>query len=77
VEAQLSLEHHIPTAPERAAYSVGEFCMAHRISRSKLYQMWAAGSGPRVMRIGSKVLVTVEAAADWRAAREAASAEPA
>jgi hypothetical protein len=57
---------------ERAAYTIAEFCAAHRISRSKLYQLWAAGAGPRFMHIGSKKIITVEAAADWRRAGEAA-----
>jgi hypothetical protein len=55
----------------RAAYTVNEFCDAHRISRSKLYQLWAAGLGPRFIRIGSKKIITTEAAANWRRAGEA------
>jgi hypothetical protein len=57
--------------PEPDAYTVQEFCTAHRISRSKLYQLWDEDTGPRIMRIGSKVLITREAAAKWRRAREA------
>jgi predicted DNA-binding transcriptional regulator AlpA len=56
------------------AYTILEFCQRHGISRSKLYQLWDAGIGPRKMNIGNKVLISVEAAADWRLAREAASA---
>ena len=58
---------------ERAAYTVGEFCAAHRISRSKLYQLWAAGAGPRLIQVGSKKIITIEAAADWRRRGEAVS----
>jgi hypothetical protein len=57
----------------RAAYTIGEFCAAHRISRSKLYQLWATGVGPRFIQVGSKKIITVEAAADWRSGGEAAS----
>jgi hypothetical protein len=39
--------------------------------------MWAAGIGPRFMKVGVKVLVSVEAAADWRRDREQAAAETA
>jgi hypothetical protein len=56
-----------------AAYTVDEFCEAHRLSRSKLYQLWDAGIGPRKMNVDKKVRITVEAAADWRREREAAS----
>jgi len=60
--------------PAPAVFTIPEFCAAHRLSRSKLYQLWAAGVGPRKMCIGTKILITVEAAADWRREREAASA---
>ena len=66
-------------AQDRAAFTIAEFCEAHRISRSKLYQLWAAGIGPRLMKVGVKVLISIEAAADWRRqgerAAEAAKAE--
>ena len=58
---------------ERAAYTVNEFCDAHRISRSKLYELWSAGMGPRFIRVGTKKIITNEAAADWRRRGEATS----
>jgi hypothetical protein len=58
---------------DRAAYTIDEWCAAHRLSRRKFYDLQEQGVGPRLMRIGSKVLISVEAAADWRAEREAAS----
>jgi predicted DNA-binding transcriptional regulator AlpA len=58
---------------ERAAYTVSEFCAAHRISRSTLYELWAAGAGPRFILVGSKRIITVEAAADWRRRGEVVS----
>jgi hypothetical protein len=54
----------------RAAYTVDEFCDAHRISRSKLYELWAAGIGPRFIQIGTKKIISIEAAAAWRLANE-------
>ena len=75
----MSLEHsparvtHGGVKTSRAAFTVSEFCDAHRISRSKLYQMWAAGAGPRFMRVGAKKIISVDAAADFRRALEAAS----
>ena len=57
----------------RAAYTVNEFCDAHRISRSKLYELWSAGIGPRFIQVGTKKIITNEAAADWRRQSEAAS----
>ena len=68
----MSLEH-LPVPNGRACFTVAEFCDAHRISRAKLYQLWKAGIGPRVLRVGAKVIITCEAAAEWRREREIAS----
>ncbi len=64
-------------APAQAAYTIPEFCVAHRISRSALYEMWKRGIGPRRAKTGtgpsSKVIITGEAAADFRRDLEAAT----
>ncbi len=57
-----------------AAHTVAEFCLIHRISRSKLYQMWEQGRGPVIFRVGNSIRISTEAAAAWRRAREAESA---
>jgi hypothetical protein len=76
---QMSLEHSParqtrggPKA-ERAVYTIAEFCDSHRISRSKLYELWKAGLGPRYMWVGNQRRITVEAAADYRRDLEAVS----
>ena len=56
------------------ASTVREFCTAHRISHAFYYVMKAEGWGPREMWAGTRVLISPEAAADWRRAREAAAA---
>jgi hypothetical protein len=74
----MSLEHspakggssiRVPLA--RAAYTLSEFCEAHRISRSQLYKYWQKGQGPRFFWVGTKRCISIEAAADWRREREA------
>jgi hypothetical protein len=60
--------------PGAVAFTVAEFCEAHRISRSFLYSEWKVGRGPRFMRAGVKRIITGEAAADWRREREAEAA---
>jgi hypothetical protein len=40
-----------------------------------LYIMWRQGAGPRYMNVGRKKLITVEAAADWRAEGERKAAQ--
>jgi hypothetical protein len=58
----------------RAAFSISEFCDAHGISRGMFYKLARQGIGPRTMRVGTRTLVSVEAAAEWRRTREAAAA---
>jgi hypothetical protein len=70
----MSLEHSPSREGARYAFTIAEFCDAHRISRSWLYNEWAAGRGPQVKHIGSKKIITIEAAADWRREREANTA---
>jgi predicted DNA-binding transcriptional regulator AlpA len=55
------------------AYGVGEFCRRHHISRSHFYDTLKEGDGPQVMKVGSRTLISVEAAARWRREREDAT----
>lgn len=50
----------------QSAYSIAQFCDAHHISRTHLHNMCKAGKGPRMMKLGRRVLISAEAAADWR-----------
>jgi hypothetical protein len=61
---------------ELEAFSITEFCTAHRISRATFYNLLAAGEGPRTMKVGNRVLISRDAAADWRREREQASKAP-
>jgi hypothetical protein len=64
----------IPSAVERAAYTINEFCDAHRISRAHYYNLKRLGQGPDEARAGDRtVIITMEAAARWRRQREKAA----
>jgi hypothetical protein len=54
-------------------YSVAEFCEAHDISIGFFYELRKRGLGPRVMKLGTRTLISAEEAARWRAERTAAS----
>jgi hypothetical protein len=54
----------------REAYTIPEFCEAHRLSESMYYKLRAAGLGPREMRALRKVTISLQAATDWRRERE-------
>lgn len=61
-------------AVERAAYTISEFCDAHRISRAHYYNLKKLGQGPDEARASDRtVLITIEAAARWRRQREKAA----
>ena len=63
-----------PIAP--MAYSIKQFCAAHDISIDTYFRMQRAGLGPVTMKVGGRTLISVEAATDWRRAREADKASP-
>jgi predicted DNA-binding transcriptional regulator AlpA len=58
---------------DKDAFDIFEFCHRHAISRSAFYNSLKNGTGPRLMRLGSKVLISREAAEAWRREREQAS----
>ncbi|MCK1343893.1 hypothetical protein IVB52_10195 [Bradyrhizobium sp. CW11] len=57
----------------RAAFTIKEFCEAHRLSEAMYYKLRNAGLGPREMRAGRRVTVSLEAAIDGRRSRENAA----
>ena len=54
------------SAESKRAYSISEFCELHSLSRSMFYLLRSKGLAPRAMRVGRRVLISVESAADWR-----------
>ena len=56
------------------AYSIPLFCARHGISERFYFKLKAAGRGPAEIQLGNRVLISREAAARWRAEREAESA---
>ena len=56
------------------AYSIADFCKQHSISEAFYFQLQTDGLGPRIMKVGGRVLISREAAAAWRRKREAAAA---
>lgn len=72
--SQATMTAAATTSVARAAYAVDEFCEAHRITKVFFYQQINAGTGPRIMKVGRRTLISVEAAADWRREREQGAA---
>ena len=66
----------ITSGLERAAYTIREFCDAHRISKSTYYNLRKQDLGPDEARVRDRVIITMEAAARWRKARERAASRP-
>jgi predicted DNA-binding transcriptional regulator AlpA len=61
---------------DRDAFDIIEFCHRHAISRSAFYNSLKAGTGPRIMRVGTRVLISREAAEQWRREREQDTVAP-
>ena len=59
--------------PNSLAMSIKEFCRLHGISEDQFYKMKREVGGPITMKVGSRTLISHEAAAEWRRAREAAA----
>jgi hypothetical protein len=57
--------------PGPDAYNIEDFCRSHGISRRTFYSLIQSGKAPRLMRVGARVLISREAAADWRRDMEA------
>jgi hypothetical protein len=52
------------------AYSIDEFCARHRISSQLFYKLKPQGLMPATFNVGTRVLISREAAAAWRRERE-------
>jgi hypothetical protein len=63
--------------PSRAAFTIREFCDAHRISPAKYFEMKREGWGPVEMEVGRRRLISYEAAGVWRRERETATSSTA
>lgn len=63
-------------ALEPEAVDIPTFCLLHMISRASLYNLWRNGRGPAVMKVGTRTLISREAAAAWRRQMEAATRQP-
>lgn len=64
---------HGKPAIDADAFSINEFCARHRISRQLFYKLKPQGLMPATFTLGTRVLISREAAAAWRRAREVAA----
>src|SRR5262245_6656143 len=60
--------------PDAGAFTIEDFCALHRLSRAMYYKLKEQDKAPREIRLGTKVLISREAAAEWRREREAEAA---
>jgi hypothetical protein len=59
--------------PPTALYSIKSFCSAHNLSEGFFHKLCKQGLAPDVMKLGTRIFITHESAARWRAEREAAT----
>ncbi len=58
---------------DKDCYTIPAFCQRNNISQSFYHKLQVDGLGPRVMKVGGRTLISVEAAAYWRREREEAA----
>ena len=64
---------HLNAVDDADAYGVDEFCARHRISPQLFYKLKPQGLMPVTFNVGTRVLISREAAAAWRRERENAA----
>jgi predicted DNA-binding transcriptional regulator AlpA len=64
-----------PAAPpvQPQALTIIQFCEAFGISEAFYYKLKRQGIGPKEMKLGTRILISMEAAAQWRTERENAA----
>jgi hypothetical protein len=62
---------NFPAVDASAVYSIRAFIRAHGISYGMFYKLVREGKGPKLMKVGTRRLISVEEAARWRAERSA------
>jgi len=60
--------------PPLSAFTIPAFCAAFDMSERYYYLLRERGEGPKEMRMGSRVLISIDAVAKWQTAREKATA---
>lgn len=58
---------------ERRGFTIDEWCDAWRICRASFYNMKKSGIAPRTIKIGSKVIIPLEADEEWQRQRQRAA----
>lgn len=56
------------------AHDINTFCETFGISRSFFYKLKRQNKAPRTMKVGSKTLISVDAAEEWQKQMEQESA---
>jgi hypothetical protein len=64
-EAESDLEGY-PRGPPKLALTIPQFCRLHNITVAFFYLLRARGQAPRVMKVGTRRLISIEEAKRWR-----------
>jgi predicted DNA-binding transcriptional regulator AlpA len=56
----------------RRGLSIDEYCRAYNISRGTFYNMLKRGNGPKIMKMGARTVISIEAIEEDRRLRESA-----
>jgi predicted DNA-binding transcriptional regulator AlpA len=57
----------------QTALTIAQFCQTHSISRNLFYNLKKQGLAPKMIAVGKRRLISIEAAAEWRRTMESHS----
>ena len=57
------------------AYTVDEFCFAHRMCRATFYNLQKRGAGPKIMKVGGRTRISRTAVDEWHRKMEAEASQ--
>jgi predicted DNA-binding transcriptional regulator AlpA len=62
----MSIGSYMITNENKDTYTISEFCKMHNMCKVTFYRLIAAGKAPKLIKLERKVLISKEAAAEWR-----------
>lgn len=55
-----------PDKKPQSAFTIQQFCEDHSFSKNMFYKLKRAGLAPKMIAVGARRIITVEAAMEWR-----------
>lgn len=60
----------LASSTSAVVFTVDEWCARYKFGRSFFYKLLREGRGPKIMKLGSRTLITVNSDNEWRLAND-------